>query len=404
MTTTIEPGLAPDGDLPDLARPAVDIVIPVFNEEHDLERSVCRLYAYLLGSFPFSFRITIADNASTDRTWQIAGMLQALLPEVRALHLNEKGRGRALQAAWSTSDATVLAYMDVDLSTDLSALLPLVAPLISGHSDVAIGSRLTRSSRVERGAKREIISRCYNVLLHATLAARFSDAQCGFKAIRADRAKQLLPAVEDSGWFFDTELLVLAERSGLRIHEVPVDWADDPDSRVELIPTVLADLRGIVRLARSLATGRLKLLDLSGESGPPGPVPPGLVTELGRFALVGVASTLAYLVLFVLARDLMASQAANALALLVTALANTAVNRRLTFGVRGAAGRIRHQFQGLAVFAVGLALTASALFGLHVLAPNASELAEVAVLVAANVAATLVRFVLFRAWIFGRKS
>jgi len=401
MTTTVEPGAGPDGDRPVFSALDVDIVIPVYNEEHDLERNVCRLYAYLLGSFPFSFRITIADNASTDGTWQVAKMLEALLPEIRALHLDEKGRGRALRTAWSGSNATVLAYMDVDLSTDLSALLPLVAPLISGHSDVAIGSRLTRSSRVERGAKREIISRCYNVLLHATLASRFSDAQCGFKAIRADRARQLLPSVEDSGWFFDTELLVLAERSGLRIHEVPVDWADDPDSRVELLPTIVADLRGIVRLARGLATGRLKVLDLSV---PDKDVPAGLARQLGRFAAVGVASTIAYLVLFVLARDVMASQAANAFALLVTAVANTAANRRMTFGVRGTSGRLRHQFQGLAVFVLGLALTSLSLLALHALAPHASELLEVTVLVAANVVATLVRFTLFRSWIFRRKA
>ena len=130
--------------------------------------------------------------------------------------------------AWSASDAQVLAYCDVDLSTDLAALLPLVAPLISGHSDLAIGTRLSPSSRVVRGAKREFISRAYNLLLRGTLAARFSDAQCGFKAIRADVARRLLPLVEDTGWFFDTELLVLAERAGLRIHEVPVDWVDDP--------------------------------------------------------------------------------------------------------------------------------------------------------------------------------
>ena len=154
---------------------------------------------------------------------------------MRVVHLPQKGRGRALAAVWSTSDAPVLAYMDVDLSTDLGGLLPLVAPLISGHSDVAIGSRLARGARVVRGPKREFISRCYNLLLRTVLHVRFSDAQCGFKAVRRDAAEQLLPLVEDTGWFFDTELLVLAERAGLRIHEVPVDWVDDPDSRVDIV-------------------------------------------------------------------------------------------------------------------------------------------------------------------------
>jgi hypothetical protein len=168
---------------------------------------------------------------------------------VRAVRLAEKGRGRALRAAWQASEATVVAYMDVDLSTDLKALLPLVAPLLSGHSDIAIGSRLTRGARVTRGPKRELISRAYNLILHVALHARFSDAQCGFKAMRGDCARALLPHVEDTGWFFDTELLVLAERSGRRIHEVPVDWVDDADSRVNVIPTAIADLRGVVRLA-----------------------------------------------------------------------------------------------------------------------------------------------------------
>jgi hypothetical protein len=146
--------------------------------------------------------------------------------------------------------------MDVDLSTDLDALLPLVAPLLSGHSDVAIGTRLAHSSRVQRGLKRELISRMYNRILHTVLRVRFSDAQCGFKAVRRDALEELLPLVEDEAWFFDTELLVLAERAGLRIHEVPVDWIDDPDSRVDIVATASADLRGVWRL---LMTRRLPL-------------------------------------------------------------------------------------------------------------------------------------------------
>ncbi len=208
--------------------PVLDVVVPVYNEEVVLAGSVHRLHRYLREDFPFAFRITIADNASVDGTWRIATELAEELPEVRAVHLEQKGRGRALHAVWSSSDAPVLAYMDVDLSTDLAAVAPLVAPLVSGHSDLAIGTRLSRGSRVVRGAKREIISRCYNLILRSTLSAKFSDAQCGFKAIRSDVAAELLPHIEDTGWFFDTELLVLAERSGLRIHEVPVDWIDDP--------------------------------------------------------------------------------------------------------------------------------------------------------------------------------
>ena len=243
--------------------PEVDIVIPVKNEERALAPSVARLVTYLRDVFPFTARVTIADNGSTDGTWLVARSLEDVFAEVRAVHLDLPGRGRALHEVWSSSDAELLAYMDVDLSTDLNALLPLVAPILSGHSDIAIGTRLAHGSRVVRGPKREIISRCYNLLLRITLRARFSDAQCGFKAIRACQARQLLPLVADRGWFFDTELLVLAERAGLRINEVPVDWTDDTDSRVDIIDTALRDLRGIARVGLGLAQGTIKVPQLA---------------------------------------------------------------------------------------------------------------------------------------------
>src|SRR5512133_1821500 len=224
-----------------LGVPVLDIVVPVYNEQAALADSIHRLHRHLRDSFPFEARITIADNASVDETPRIAAELAAELTDVRVVRLEQKGRGRALDAVWSTSDAPVLAYMDVDLSTDLAALAPLVAPLISGHSDLAIGTRLGRGARVVRGAKREIISRGYNLLLRSTLNVRFSDAQCGFKAIRADVAAGLLPLVEDVGWLLGSALLVLAELSGLRLHEVPVYCVDDPDSRVDIVATALAD-------------------------------------------------------------------------------------------------------------------------------------------------------------------
>ncbi|MCW2670142.1 MAG: gtuS2-8 [Frankiales bacterium] len=386
---------------PTALNPAVDIVVPVHNEEADLEPSVRRLHSYLTQEFPFSARITIADNASTDGTWPLATRLAEELPGVRAEHLTAKGRGRALKQAWGTSDATVLAYMDVDLSTDLGALLPLVAPLLSGHSDVAIGTRLARSAQVHRGAKRELISRCYNLILHAALTTRFSDAQCGFKAIRADRAEMLLPLVEDDAWFFDTELLVLAERSGLRIHEVPVDWVDDPDSRVDLVHTALEDLRGVLRMGRGLASGALPVSELRRSFGRAGDGHTGMARQALRFGAVGVASTLAYLLLFLLLRPAVGAQAANFLALGSTAVANTAANRRWTFSVRGREGAGRHQAQGLLVFGAALALTAGSLALLHMLSAPSHAL-ELLVLVAANLAATVLRFVALRGWVFRR--
>jgi glycosyltransferase involved in cell wall biosynthesis len=238
---------------------SVEIVVPVHNEAHVLADSIGRLHTHLETSFPFPFRITIADNASTDATWQAALDLAYRLPHVHAVHLDEKGRGRALKHVWSRSAADVVAYLDVDLSTGLEGFLPLVAPLLSGHSDVAIGSRLHRDSAVVRGPKREFISRSYNLLLKLGLAARFSDAQCGFKAVRSDVFRALAPHIKDNAWFFDTELLVLAQRNRLRIHEVPVDWVDDPDSRVDIMRTAMDDLAGIVRMLRQILTGRARI-------------------------------------------------------------------------------------------------------------------------------------------------
>jgi putative flippase GtrA len=393
-TLSREPRIAARGAAP----PEVEIVVPARNEERDLTPSVRRLHAYLAARFPFSARITIADNGSTDGTWAAAVALADELDLVRAVRLEQPGRGRALRSVWSASDAYVLAYMDVDLSTDLNALLPLVAPLLSGHSDVAIGSRLARGARVTRGPRREVISRCYNLLLHATLRVGFSDAQCGFKAIRADHARRLLPLTQDVSWFFDTELLVLAERAGLRIHEIPVDWIDDSDSRVDLISTALADLRGIARLASPFPLhGRYDGLARKAS-------PQALRSQLARFVGVGAASTIAYVVLYLALRGTMPAQAANALSLLATAVANTAVNRRFTFGVRGRRHAARHQARGLLAFGAGLLLTSGALAALHAVSARPGRGAEVAVLLGATLLATVVRFAMYRSWVFGAGS
>jgi putative flippase GtrA len=378
-------------------------------EEHDLAASVRRLHAFLLDPFPISTRITIADNGSTDGTWAQALALQAELPAVQAVRLERPGRGGALRAVWSASDADVYAYMDVDLSTDLNALFPLLAPLLSGHSDVAIGTRLARGARVVRGPSREFISRCYNLLLHAILGTGFSDAQCGFKAIRADAARQLLPLTTDYSWFFDTELLVLAERAGLRIYEVPVDWIDDTDSRVKVVSTALGDIRGMIRLGTGLARGTIRVPLLRSPSLPglpeQGQSADGsrrgeIASQLARFFAVGAASTLAFVVLYLLLRQAMTAQAANAVSLLVTAIANTAVNRRFTFGIRGRAQAARHQLRGLIAFGIGLALTSGALAALDAVTAQPGRAIEVAVLVAANLVATVVRFALYRTWVF----
>ena len=335
-------------------RADVEIVVPVHDEEAVLERNVRRLHGYLSSEFPFSWRIVVADNASADATPRIAARLAAELPAVEWLRLERKGRGRALRAAWERSDARVVAYMDVDLSTDLRGLLPLVAPLLSGHSDLAIGTRLAPGARVVRGPRRELISRAYNHLLRAVLRARFSDAQCGFKAARtAALHGGLLGSVRDDGWFFDTELLVLAQRQGLRIHEVPVDWVDDPDSRVRILRTALEDLRGVSRLAAAAPLG---------------------------------------------------AALANAAALALTAIGNTAANRRLTFGLRGRRGLVCHHVRGAAVFVLALVLSSGALSVLHGMDPSPPRAVELAALVAGSALATAARYVALKAWVFGGRA
>jgi hypothetical protein len=241
------------------ATATVEIVIPVYNEQRALPGCIEVLTGYLIAHFPFDWTITIVDNASTDDTPTVADELAHSVDRVRVLRLGRKGRGLALRSSWSDSTADVVVYMDVDLSTGLDALLPLVASVADGHSDIAIGSRLAPGARTIRGAKREVISRCYNALIRLTHGARFSDAQCGFKAAHTAVVRPLLAHIRNDAWFFDTELLLLAEHNGLRVHEVPVDWVEDTDTRVHLRSAVTEDLRGLLRVARAKASGAAKV-------------------------------------------------------------------------------------------------------------------------------------------------
>ena len=366
----------------------VEIVVPVYNEAAQLAERITALRAFLDESFPFRALITVVDNASTDDTAKVARHLAATMRGVAAMHLPRKGRGFALRSAWSTSDAPVVAYMDVDLSTSLPALLPLVAPLLSGHRDVTIGSRLAPGAHVVRGPKRELISRAYNLLLKLTLHGRFSDAQCGFKALRRDAAAKLLPLIEDNEWFFDTELLVTAERLGLRIGEVPVDWVDDPDSRVQIVSTAADDLRGVWRMLvrRPKGLRRVRSNEVTAD-------------QLLRFAGVGVVSTLGYLFLFVAWRPLLGAFGANAVAMAIATLFNTAVHRELSRTTDGQARRGRLFAVAGGLYLVSLGLTTLGLVVADWVAPSAL-LAEIVALTVANLLAAVFRFAVLRAWIF----
>ncbi len=380
---------------PRQAPPDVEIVIPVYNEAPHLTARVTELRRFLDQSFPFRALVTVVDNASTDETFALASQLAATTPGVAIMHLPRKGRGYALRSAWSKSTAPVVAYMDVDLSTSLSALLPLVAPLLSGQSDVAIGTRLARGAHVVRGPKRELISRAYNLLLRLSLRGRFSDAQCGFKALRRESALQLLPLVKDDEWFFDTELLVTAERLGLRISEVPVDWVDDPDSRVQIVRTALNDLRGVWRISH----GHARRLVRSSSNAAGTPIGQVAADQLLRFAGVGAISTLGYLFLFIAWRPIAGDFGSNALALAICTLFNTAVHRELARNMQGSRHRGRFAAVSAGLFAVSLGLTSLGLLAAHTVSGSSLPAALVAVTVA-NAAAAVLRFAVLRAWVF----
>jgi putative flippase GtrA len=372
----------------------VEIVIPVYNEAEHLTDRITELRRFLDQSFPFRALVTVVDNASTDATFLLATQLAETIPGVAAIHLPRKGRGYALRSAWSTSTAPVVAYMDVDLSTSLAALLPLVAPLLSGQRDVAIGTRLARGAHVVRGPKRELISRAYNLLLKLFLRGRFSDAQCGFKALRRESALQLLPLVKDDEWFFDTELLVTAERLGLRISEVPVDWVDDPDSRVRILRTALSDLRGVWRISHGQARRLAHRAPNPGSA-----VDQVAADQLLRFAGVGAISTLGYLFLFIAWRPVAGSFGSNALALAICTLFNTAVHKELARNMPGSAHQRRFAGVAVGLFLISLALTTLALVAAHAISATSLPVALLAVTAASAVAAVL-RFAILRAWVF----
>ena len=359
-----------------------------------LEANVRTLRAYLNEHFPFTAVVTIADNASTDGTWPIASRWPATMPGVQAVRLGEKGRGRALRAVWSASHAEVVAYMDVDLATDLDALLPLVAPLLSGsqrrgHRHPA-GPRRPGGPGPEAGAHLPLLQPPRPGRRSATGSPTPS---AGSRPSGPTWPETLLPTVEDEEWFFDTELLVLAERSGMRIHEVPVDWVDDLDSRVDVLRTALEDLRGVCRLLSEFALGRGRDRNQSVAGHPMAG------TQLARFASIGVISTVVDLGLFLLLRPVLGPMGANAVALALCSIANMVANGRITFSDRAPFRRWDQLLGGLAVFATSLVLTSLALLAVAGIGET-SVTSDLIAIVVANGAAALVRFVLLRAWVF----
>jgi hypothetical protein len=387
----------------DSARPGaplqVEVVVPVYNEAPNLEASITLLRRYLDESFPFRTVVTIVDNGSTDSTALVAQRLASTLRGVQALILTQKGRGYALRTAWSASEAEVVAYMDVDLSTSLSALLPLVGSVLSGHSDLAVGTRLARGSRVVRGPKRELVSRAYSHIVRLSLRSHISDFQCGFKAIRRERALQILPLVDDNEWFFDTELIVTAERLGVRISETPVEWTDDPASSVDIVSTALDDLRGIRRIARRRQLGRVRALVPSNAIGED----QATADQLLSFAGVGVLSTLSYLLLFAAGWWALGPWMANATALAFCTLVNTTLHRSLArhspASLIDDPGRPSFVTVIAVLYGVSLVATTAAIAIANALA-GPSLVGDALAATIASCAAALLRFSLLRGWAF----
>ncbi len=364
-------------------RPAahVDIVVPVTTHQRDLELIIIRLHSFL-AEFPFAAQVTIATASPSERTWTTARRLAGLFTEVSAVRTGATGRGPALRAVWAGSDADVLAYLDPDLSIDLAALVPLIEPLVAGTADVAVGTRLEPGAGPQRRARREVTSCGYGLLLQAGLGTGLADAQCGFKAITRDCARDLLPLTSDGDWFFDSELITLARRAGLRVHEVAVNEPFGPS-----YSPAPGHSAGPGHSAERPRTRRNKARRRLGE-------------PLSAFAAIGLASTLVYAACFLVLRQIVPVQAANAASLLVTAVANTAANRRFTFGIGGRADALRHQLRGLIAFAAGLALTAGSLAILQAADHQAGRGSELAVVIAASSAAMVLRFGLYSNWVF----
>jgi hypothetical protein len=375
-------------------RNLTEIAIPIYNEEKVLAASIHRLRDHLNVHFPYPFVLTIADNGSTDGSWELATRLAGELPDVRAVQVPAKGRGGAIRHVWSRSEARVVAYMDVDLSIALDAFAPLVAAVMSGHSDLAVGTRYAQASFVDRSPKRAFFSRSYNYLLRNTLGARFSDAMCGFKAARTDVIQALLPAIEDNKWFFDTELLLFAQRRGLRIHEVPVVCIDDPDSSVHVVHDALDDLEGMARVSRRVVHGaqHLALPRNVHQSRLPAPAS----RPAPWFTGIWAACTVVYTLLYALLRDPLPALGANALALLLATFLNTAALRQFSFGVRGAADAIRPQLDAWVDLVIRLVLSSACIVVLNAAWPDVPAPTELAAVFAVVALSSVIRFLLLR--------
>ncbi|WP_226012369.1 flippase-like domain-containing protein [Halomicrobium salinisoli] len=227
----------------------VSVVLPAYNEEETLEETVEVTLSTLASFLPDGrFEVIVAEDGCEDRTPEIADRLAGEDERVRHVHSDERlGRGGALEYAFRRAEGSTLVYFDTDLATDMRHLEELVESIRSGEYDVATGSRWLPENPADRPPRRAVSSRGYNVLVRLFLRSDLKDHQCGFKAFDRDALFDLLDGVEDEHWFWDTEVLVRAQREGYRVREFPVDWTPKGDSKVDLVRDVFGMGSQIVR-------------------------------------------------------------------------------------------------------------------------------------------------------------
>lgn len=207
----------------------IDFCLPVYNEEKIMKGSVVRLLEFCQSqNWNFNWQIALLINGSRDQSLEIARQLAERHPDrIVCFDYPEAGRGRALKKYYLASQADILTYMDIDLAVSLDNIQPLIDPIICGQADMVIGSRLLPESRIKRSFIRELSSQSYNYLSRIILGHKFSDMQCGFKAVKTESFKKLSPFITDTQWFFDTEMIAFGHLFDYRIKEIPVDWSEN---------------------------------------------------------------------------------------------------------------------------------------------------------------------------------
>ncbi len=230
----------------------VEICLPVKNEENILAANLQRILDFCQkADFRFSWKIVGIINGSTDKTASIFLDFKNRYPGlIDYVEFGVSGRGRVLKKYWQESGADVLSYLDIDLAVLPDQLPALIQPIIDGKADLVIGSRLLAGSNTRRSYLRETTSRFFNFLTHIFLPNKASDLQCGFKAIKADVFRKISPFVRDNYWFFDSELVILAQHFSYRLEEVPVDWAENRyrkrTSKVKVIRDIAKSLKDLL--------------------------------------------------------------------------------------------------------------------------------------------------------------